>query len=91
MIGFFKKGCTAQEEIPPTAMPDELAWHQLSAKGSGFLTASFDFGLGEPEVMGVIDLSSGSGPLIVFGIADGIVLTPSAGAEFDVCYRYQGV
>ena len=90
MIGFFKNGLVAQEEIPSTSMPDGLAWHQVSAVGTGLLTVSFNFGLG-PEPMGVINLAATDGPLIVFGMADGIVLTPSMGAEFDVCYRYQGV
>ncbi len=91
MVGFFKKGLVAQEEIPATSMPDGLAWHQVSAKGNGLLTVSFDFGLGEPEPMGVIDLVSNDGPLVVFGMADKIILTPSTGAEFNVCYRHQEV
>ena len=91
MIGFFKKGLVTQEEIPATSMPAGLAWHQVSGKGTGTLTVSFDFGTGTPEEMGVIGQDSSGGPLIVFGIADKIVFDLAAGSEFDVCYRYQEV
>lgn len=91
MIGFFKKGVVTGETIPSTSMPDGLAWHQFSAQGTGLLTVSCDFGLGSPEPIGIINLASNDGPLVVFGMVDQVVLTPSDGAEYDICYRYQEV